>query len=193
MPSPRDISVYQAIYGRRMAWTFKPDRVPSSVIDQLLDAAVWAPNHRLTEPWRFFVLEPDSPARIAAAQLAHDAALERGGDTRRAEAAREKILVPPCVIYVYCIPGPDEDTTRENYAAVCCAIQNMALAGAAEGLAVTWETGGAVRHPDLKAILGADESWELTTALLIGYAGERPPARRTAVSNFVTWSTASVA
>ena len=190
MPSHKDLSVYQAIYQRRMAWRFKPDRIPSPVIDQLLDAAVWAPNHRLTEPWRFFVLEQDSPARIAAAQLAHDAALERSGDTRRAEAARQKILAPPFVIYVYSVPGHDEDTTRENYAAVCCAVQNMALAGAAEGLAVTWETGGAVRHPGLKAVLGADESWELVTALLIGYAGEYKRARRTAVSNFVTWSIA---
>ena len=187
------MSVYDAIYGRRMAWKFKPVPVRRSVIDQMLDAAVWAPNHRLTEPWRFFVLGKDSPGRIAAAQLAHDAVLERNGDNRRAEAARAMVLDPPYVIYVYTVPGSDEETTKENYAAVCCAAQNISLAGASEGLAVTWETGGAVRHPGLNAALGAEGDWQLATALLIGYAGEHPRARRTAVSNFVSWSTADPA
>ena len=77
---------------------------------------------------------------------------------RRAAAAREKVLAPPYIIYAYATPGPDEKTTRENYAAVCCAVQNIALAGAAEGLAVTWDTGGA---PGALTSRGCCE-WETT-------------------------------
>ena len=68
----------------------------------MLDAAVWAPNHRLTEPWRFF----------AGYQLG----CTRG--IKRAEATRPKAIVPPVVMYNYSVPGPDEATTRENYASV---------------------------------------------------------------------------
>jgi nitroreductase len=151
------VSVYQALYDRRMAWKFKDEPVPKEAIERMLDAAVWAPNHRLTEPWRFFVLEKGSVARQKAADLAYEFALQRNNDPIRAERARQAVLEPPVLVYVYCVPGPHEEVSRENYAAVCCAVQNISLAGVAEGLAVTWETGGPTRHPNLRAILGPAE------------------------------------
>ena len=181
------LSVYHAIYLRRMAWAFKPAAVPRSAIERMLDAAVWAPNHRMTEPWRFFVLEKDSPARRQASDLAYASVLQLTDNTRYAVAAREKVLAPPYVICAYSTPGPDEETTKENYAAVCCAVQNIALAGAAEGLAVTWDTGGVTRHPELKGLLGAEAEWELAAMLLIGFPSESPSSRRTPVSRFVRW------
>lgn len=181
------LSVYHAIYGRRMAWTFTPAAVSRSAIERMLDAAIWAPNHRLTEPWRFFALAKDSRARLKAGDLAHAAVLQRTDNVRQAEAAREKVLAPAWVIYAYSAPGPNEETTRENYAAVCCAVQNIALAGTAEGLAVTWETGGITRHPELKPLLGAEDEWELAAMLMIGYADEAPTSRRTPVSQFARW------
>ena len=149
MATTTALSVYHAIYGRRSAWKFSDRPVDHMAIERMLDAAVWAPNHRLTEPWRFFVLEQGSPERSRAAELAAEFQLERSGDQRRADAARQKVLEPPIVIYVYTMPGPDDETTKENYASVCIAAHNISLAGAAEGLAVTWETGGATRHPGL--------------------------------------------
>ena len=181
------LSVYHAIYSRRMAWAFKPEEVPKSAIERMLDAAVWAPNHRLTEPWRFFVLERGSPARQGAGDLAYATAMQRMDDELRAEMAREKVIDPPYVIYVYSVPGPNEETTRENYAAVCCAVQNLALAGAAEGLAVTWETGGITRHPELKPLLGAEDTWDLAAMLMIGFPDEETGSRRTPVDNFMQW------
>ena len=181
------LSVYHAIYGRRSAWKFEDRPVDRMAIERMLDAAIWAPNHRLTEPWRFFVLEQESSERIQAAELASEFQLERSGDQRRADAARQKVLDPPVVIYVYTVPGPDEETTKENYASVCIAAHNISLAGAAEGLAVTWETGGVMRHPGLCEMLGADESWQMTAMLLVGHPGERPVSRRSPASNFVRW------
>ena len=62
-------SVYEAIFGRRMSKEFTDADVPREALERMLDAAIWAPNHRLTEPWRFFVLEKDSPAREQIADL----------------------------------------------------------------------------------------------------------------------------
>ena len=187
MSTTTALSVYHAIHGRRSAWKFADRPVDHMAIERMLDAAIWAPNHRLTEPWRFFVLEQGSPERNKAAELAAEFQLERTGDQRRADAARQKVLEPPVVIYVYTVPGPDDETTKENYASVCIAAHNISLAGAAEGLAVTWETGGATRHPELGATLGADPSWQMTTMLLIGPPGEHPVSRRSPASGFVRW------
>ena len=181
------MSVYHAIYGRRSAWKFADRPVDRMAIERMLDAAIWAPNHRLTEPWRFFVLEQESPERSKAAELAAEFQLERTGDQNRAEAARRKVLEPPVVVYVYTVPGPDDETTKENYASVCIAAHNISLAGAAEGLAVTWETGGATRHPGLAELLGAEDSWQMTAMLLVGHPGEHPVSRRSPASGFVRW------
>ena len=182
------VSVYQALYGRRMAWKFKDEPVPREAVQRMLDVAVWAPNHRLTEPWRFFVLEKGTATRQRAADLAYQFAVQRNNDSTRAERARQAVLGPPVVIYVYCVPGPNEEVTRENYAAVCCAVQNISLAGVAEGLSVTWETGGPTRHPNLKGTLGAAEDWIMVAMLSIGCPAETPSSRRTPVGEFARWS-----
>ena len=155
-----DLSVYEAIYRRRMAWRFKDTPVDREAINRILDTAVWAPNHRLTEPWRFFVLEKGSPARAQAAEAAYEYSLE-DGNRGRAEAARQKVLEPPILVYAYSKPGDNEGVTRENYASVCCAVQNMSLAAVAEGLTVTWETGRTTRSPQLGKILGAEKTWQM--------------------------------
>ncbi len=182
-----NVSVYDALYRRRMAWDFKNQPVPRDALARMLDTAIWAPNHRLTEPWRFFILKHGSAALEKVAGLARDFALQRSGNAQRAEATRDSLLKTPVIIYMYSTPGLDEEGTRENYASVCCAAHNIALAGVAEGLAVTWETGGPTRHPDLARTLGAEEDWELATMLSIGYPTEDPPSKRTPLSNFVQW------
>ena len=181
-----ETSVYEAIYRRRMAWRFKDTPVDREAINRMLDTAVWAPNHRLTEPWRFFVLEKDSEARRQAADAAYEFSLE-GGPRGRAEAARKKVLDPPFLIYVYSEPGDNEGVTRENYASVCCAVQNMSLAAVAEGLTVTWETGRTTRSPGLQKILGAEEHWQMVGALSVGVPDEELNPPRTPATQFTTW------
>ena len=192
MASTTQSGVYHAIYGRRSAWKFADRPVDLMAIERMLDAAIWAPNHRLTEPWRFFVLEQASPERSRAAELAAEFQMERTGDQRRADAARQKVMEPPVVIYVYTVPGPDDETTKENYASVCIAAHNISLAGTAEGLAVTWETGGVMRHPGLRELLGAEDSWQMTAMLMVGHPGEHPVSRRKPASGFVRWFGAKV-
>lgn len=182
-----EVSVYEALYRRRMAWQFKDRPVPREVLERMLATAVWAPNHRLTEPWRFFVLEKGSEARNKAADLAYEFSMERNNNLARAEAARRAVLDPPVVIYVYCVPGPNDEVTKENYGAVCCAAHNVSLAGVAEGLVVTWETGGVTRHPKLRQVLGAQADWQMAVMLSIGVPAEPPSSSRTAVTHFVKW------
>ena len=181
-----NLPVYEAIYRRRMAWRFKDTAIDRDAINRMLETAVWAPNHRLTEPWRFFVLEKGTKARQEAAEAAYEHSLE-GGRRGRAEAARQKVLEPPILIYVYNKPGDNDSVTRENYASVCCAVQNMSLAAVAEGLTLTWETGGITRSPELSKILGAKKEWQMVGALFVGVPDEELNPARTPVAQFTTW------
>ncbi|MYC30672.1 MAG: hypothetical protein F4X65_11390 [Chloroflexi bacterium] len=181
-----DLSVYEALYRRRMAWRFKDAPVKREAINRMLDTAVWAPNHRLTEPWRFFVLEKDTEARRQAAEAAYEYSLE-DGNRGRAEAACQKVLEPPVLIFVYSQPGDNDGVTRENYASVCCAVQNISLAAVAEGLTVTWETGRITRSPELTKILGSEKEWQMVGALSVGVPDEELNPPRTPAAEFTTW------
>ena len=182
-----DMSVYEAIYRRRSAWKYKDNPVARETMERMLDTAVWAPNHRLTEPWRFFIIEKGTEARDTVAELAYQHQMGRFDNPQRAEATRQSVLAPPVLIYVYSAPGQSDEATKENYASTICAAYNVSLAGAAEGLTVTWETGGATRHPKLKETLGAEEEWDLAAMLSIGEPDEDIVTQRTPAQQFAKW------
>ncbi|HEX6943656.1 MAG TPA: nitroreductase family protein, partial [Gemmatimonadaceae bacterium] len=50
----------EAISSRRSVRQFSDRVITRAEIERMLDAAVQAPNHRLTQPWRFYVLGPDA-------------------------------------------------------------------------------------------------------------------------------------
>ncbi len=179
------VSVYEAIHNRRMNNEFTDDVPSRESLQRMLDAAVWAPNHRLTNPWRFFVLEKGGQKRTEVAQLAYDNLFARGGNHDNADGSRQRVLDSPGLIYVYSVPGDSEEMTQENYAAACCAVQNLLLAAVAEGLAGDWSTGNTTRHPSLAETLGGESDWTMVGALFIGQPS-RPSASVRAPADEVT-------
>ena len=180
------VTVYEALYRRRMSWDFQDRPVAKEVVERMLSTAVWAPNHRLTEPWRFLVVNKDRGIRNILGDMAFEASMDRNNNPDRAEKTRQAQLDPPILIYVYTVPGTKESATTENYASVCCAVQNISLTGVAEGLAVTWETGGITGHPRLSETLGADAEWSLVGLLSVGIPAGPLESRRTSAENFTT-------
>ncbi len=121
-PADRAVTVDEVIRGRRTLKGFTPEPVDPAVVDELLDLAVYAPNHHTTEPWRFVVVGPATIARLVSAT--DDAKL-----TRSATA-----------IVVTQVVDADADTAREDYAACACAIQTLMLAARAREIASYWRT-----------------------------------------------------
>ena len=186
-------SVYDAIYNRRTTHDMTDREVPREIIERLLDTAIWAPNHRLTNPWRFFVLGKGSAARERVSELAWQTAYDKVANPnpeqkqRSADDSKRRVLDAPALIYAYSVPGGDDETTQENYASVCCAVQNMALAAVAEGLVVDWSTGSVTKHPQLAETFGAGEDWEMVGALFIGEPANEPASRRSATQSITSW------
>ena len=182
-------TVYEALHNRRMAWKFDDREVPRDAVERMLATSVWAPNHKHTEPWRFFVSTKDSAHRQSLADFAQKGIIARNSeDTTMAERQRDWTLNQPLMIFAYSVPADRADITQENYAAVVCALHNVSLAGVAEGLAVTWETGGIAKLPGLTEAVGADPAWALVAMATVGYADEESASSRTPASEFVTWA-----
>lgn len=187
-PPPTAVSVYEAIHRRRSAWVYQDRPVPRDVMERVLEAAVWAQNHHLTEPWRFIVVERDSATCRAIAELAAAHAIKASGNPARAALGKKKFSEAPVVVWVYCLRGVNEHDTLENYAAVSAAIQNLALAGVAEGLGLGWDNGGLAHAAGIKEALGAEPGWIQVGALLIGYPLKAATSQRTPASAFTRWA-----
>ena len=187
------VSVYDAIFRRRNVKEFTGEPVSDETLERLFSTAVWAPNHRMTEPTRFFAIRKDSPMRHKIAEVAWQTTYDGvvnpnpAQKQRSADASRDRVLNAPAMVYVYSLTGDNEEVTLENYATSCCAVQNMALASVAEGLYMDWSTGGLTKLPDLAETLGADEDWTMVGVVFIGKATEVPNTQRMPHSEVVAW------
>ena len=188
-----EAAVFDAIRMRRNTKRFADREVESELVARIIEVATWAPNHRHTEPWRFVVLPKGSDARAKVAELVHDWTYENvknPNPERRASSAaeiRDEVMAIPAMVYIYSIPGRDAEMTQENYAAACCAAQNMQLAAHALGLAVGWSTGRTCKCAAVHEVLGAEPEWMVVGAFSIGYACDEQSAERAPVESVATW------
>ncbi len=184
-------SVLENIKTRRTVRDFTDREVSNSVLHTILDAALWAPNHRMTEPWRFYVLGKSGEARRQAADLTREWTLgnipNQNQAAASADAVRKEMLDAPALIYVYSLPGGSAEIDEENYSAASCAVQNLMLAAHAHGLGVGWSTGKPTRHPGLAELLGAEPGSKIVGCLYIGYPATMPESERQTVGDVTRW------
>ena len=163
----------QAIRDRRTHKAYGPEPVDRETLDRLLELARWAPNHHLTNPWRFRVLGPGSLARLKAA-----APPEAAGKLDRA----------PTLVCASVVLTGDSVQDEEDLCAAACAVYIVLLAAHAHGLAGYWRTPGVLRTPDGAAAAGMGPD-ELFVALIhLGRARQAKPApERVPPADFVTY------
>jgi nitroreductase len=182
----------EAIRRRTSVRRYRPDPVPRDTIERLLECATRAPNHKLTEPWRFAVLTGDSLARFAEIRAHHR--LKRYADPRspEARAAMEKVrreaLETPVFLVIMCRVDEDEITREEDYAAVMMATANLMTAAQSLGLGTFLRTGGVMRDAALGELVGLPQGYRITGVVSLGVpAEEEAPRRRRPASEMTRW------
>ena len=188
------MEITQAIQSRRSVGIVKQDPVPRELVEKILESAVHAPNHKITEPWRFHVFTGKGRGELARAraELAKIQAEAEGEEEElaagRISRERKKAFRAPVVIAVISGAGRDEVETLENYAACAAAVQNMQLTAHALGLATIWRTGVQAYHPYMRDFFGLKDGDKIVAYLYLGYPdiGERP-RRREPASTRTVW------
>ena len=170
------MELLHALKTRRSLAQLKPDPVPRELVEQLLEVATWAPNHKKVEPWKFFVFSGDSRQKLADAfiqnyQLDHPDANEEelAGPGRK---SANRVLASPLVIVVTSEIGNNAVQTLENYGAVSAAVEHILLAAHSMGLGAFWRTGEAAYTTPrnaIKELIGVDGSTQIAAFLLIGF------------------------
>jgi nitroreductase len=181
--------LFDSIKARRSHKRFKPAPVDADKIRVLIDAAVTAPNHKLTEPWGFLVLGPRAK-HVYAERKAWLKFGEHMGVEGKAKAEQmiADLLAVPAILAVTQKLDPDPVRREEDYAAVFMAIQNMLLAGTSLGLGTKLHTGGILSDELFRAALGLTVDDRLVALLHMGEpAEELPPKKRTPATDKTRW------
>jgi nitroreductase len=186
--------VHEAIRSRRSIFQFRPEPVPPELLERIIGFGVWAPNHHLTEPWRFSALGEQTRQRLAKRygelQL-RKAAPDCSPEVRaQVQAGGEaKFLSKPTMVVVSCLQQGDEERRREDFAATCCAVQNVLLAAWAEGIGMQWSTNPLIRDPLTHELLDIDpEQEQILGFLYAGYPAETPIQKRRPLSDVLKWT-----
>jgi nitroreductase len=165
------LDLENAIRARRTHKRFQPEPVRHEVLEELLELARWAPNHHLTEPWRFRVLGPESLARLAATG--------KPGELDKLSRA------PTLVVASAALTG-DAHQNREDVLATACAVYIVLLAANARGLASYWRTPRVLQTPEGRAAIGMGDDEEFVALIHLGQPVDEPVSKgRKAPSEYV--------
>ena len=176
-------TIADTIRDRRTINFFKPGIPPREILLEGIDAARWAPNHHLTEPWRFYLLSDAVKQQIV--ELNTRIVTEERGE-EAGSAKRERWYGIPGWMVVTCIRSNDALRQREDYAACCCAVQNMALYLWSRGIGMKWTTGPVTRHEEFYDLVWVDPVVEEVVGLFwYGYPDEVPVSVRKSVAEIV--------
>ena len=162
-----------AIRTRRTHKVYGSEPVPRETLEELLELARWAPNHNLTNPWRFRVLGPDSLAALKQAAGAEAAA---------------KLDRAPTLVVASQVRSDDQVQDEEDLCAVAAAISYVLLGAHARGLAGYWRTPAVLRTPEGRAALGVGDDERVIGLLHLGPPRqEREAPERLPAPDFVTF------
>jgi nitroreductase len=180
----------EAIRSRRSIREFTARPVSREAIERLLEAAVAAPNHLLTQPWRFHVLGP--VARRAYGEALGARKAKKVEDAAARAALVEKVAATeaalPAMIAVSMVVDPNPETREEDYAATMMAVQNLLLAAHATGLGTHLKTGTVMDDPRTRSAIGVPDGQRIVATIQLGEPASVPePKPRRAASEVTTW------
>jgi len=185
------MSVLDAIRGRRSITKMRPEPVPRALIETLLDAAVWSPNHKLTEPWRFYVLEGESKRRFAEIRREFRRTRLPNPDAPEVQAALDKVykdtVETPVIIAVTSHLADDPEMREEDVWAAYGAAYAFMLGAWSEEIGTYFRTGAVREMASLRELLKLPDSQRVIGIIFAGYPAEIPQRRRTPAAEKTVW------
>jgi nitroreductase len=162
------------IHTRRTHKAYEPGPVDRATLEELFELARWAPNHHLTNPWRFRVLGP--------------AALEALKAAAGPEAAPKLDRAPTLIAASAVQPGEDPEADQEDLAAAACATFIILLGAHARGLGGYWRTPAVLRTPEGRAACGVPAGERVLGLIHLGRGkGGKAAPERAPVESFRTY------
>jgi nitroreductase len=192
--SKASIIVQKALTGRRTVNNFETTKVDPELVNMAIRAAIAAPNHKMTEPWRFILLGDETIGEIAALNAVD---ISKKDPVKGAKKKERWQAIPGwCVVTSakkFIVDG-DPLQEREDYAATCCAIQNFMLSLWVNGVGTKWTTGPITRTAEFAKLCGIDPRIEEVVGCIWYGIPSTPsqhdipgPKRKKSVGDVTSW------
>jgi nitroreductase len=167
------VELDELIRTRRTQKAYEPGPIDRETLDELFELARWAPNHHLTNPWRFRVLGPGALEALKAAA---------------GPEAAPKLDRAPTLVAASVVQNGDEVADEEDFAAAACASFIVLLGAHARGLDGYWRTPEVLRTPEGRAACGVEAGEKVLGLLHLGRGrGTKPAPERAPLEDFRTF------
>ena len=166
----------EVLQGRRTINLYLQTPVPDALVQEAIEMATWAPNHHVTEPWRFILPGPATVERIL--DLCEQLVCAKKGE-ELAKHKRESWSEKPGWMIVTCNRNENALREREDYAACSAAVQNFMLYLWKAGVGSKWTSGAITRDARFFDILGLDKKQVFVVGMIwFGYPKLTPSQTR---------------
>jgi len=170
---------------------FSDRKVHREQIELILNNAIWAPSHGMTQPWRFTVFTDESLADLSenlGRIYVETTPADKQNDGKLAKMmSRPKLSSAVIAISMKRDPN-GRISEMDELLAVACAVQNMHLTCTAYGLGAFWATPGVIYKPQMNAFLELEEEDKCIGLFYIGYpAIEWPKGQRKPIEYVTSW------
>nr|WP_285891376.1 nitroreductase [Paenibacillus pasadenensis] len=174
---------------RRTIRNFNGETLAYETILELLETAVWAPNHQLREPWRFIYIRPEKKRAMVECkmEIIGETTRLRNASPEQTKRFMEKGEQVPGYLAVVMPEDARQRQREDDYAAVCCLIQNLQLAAWDREIGVLWGTEEYLHHPKFRRFLGVTPGEKVVGLLYMGYFDQAPkPSERISAEHKMT-------
>lgn len=170
----------EVLRGRRTVNLYLQTPVPEALVEEAIEAASWAPNHHVTEPWKFYLLGKETTQ--ACVDLVRDIVTQKK-DAKAAEFKANSWAEKPGWLVVTCRSSDDELLQLEDYGACSAAVQNLLLYLWKAGVGSKWTSGEITRDSRFFDIVGIGEDEFVVGLIWYGYPKVTPSQSRTDLTN----------
>ena len=157
-------------------------------VEQAIEVALSAPDHKDLNPYRFIVLEKQALNNLGTALK--NAAIAQGETDEKtlAKAENMPLRAPMIIACVTNFKSHDKVPHWEQIAASSCAVQNLLLALSAQGFASVWRTGPLANAPEVKRYFNVTADNQVIAFVYVGTAvSTMPPRSKIDVTPFIVY------
>ncbi|SFM05633.1 Nitroreductase [Paenibacillus sp. 1_12] len=173
------MNLAQLLKERRSVHRFQSREVPVELVTELLDTAVWVPNHKMTQPWRFVIVRGEGRKRIA--EISRNNVGKRERDPEKAKELGQKFydkfMAVPTFVVVVMKENPAISVREEDYASTSCLIHNFSLLAWEQGIGLVWESYPLLSDNAFREALGIEPGERAIGSLHVGYPEQIPNAQ----------------
>lgn len=197
------LDFWALVQGRRSIRRYRPDAVAPEVLEQLLQAATWAPSAHNRQPWRFCVVTQPATKVALSERMGAEWRRDLGGDGAdlaqverriaishaRMTSAAALIIAAVSMEEMDCYPDARRNEAEWTMAvqSVALACQNLLLAAHYHGLGACWMCAPLFVPALVRDVLALPAPWTPQAMITVGYPAEVKTKERVPLAERVVW------